>query len=111
MKATKTPRVSGHWLRVNRWCGRTAYLKEVLKKLGIPEVKLDEESYLIDLEEELFNGHVRVIVKDRDVMLAIPPPQRFICHDAIVTATAGQLMGPDFITPTTKAGRTTFRTR
>jgi CRISPR-associated protein Cmr6 len=79
--------------------GRSAYLRETLINIGIPETEVNHYNYLLELEEELFNGHVPAVIKGEPTLLPIPITQRFICHDAVVTATNGQLMGPDFITP------------
>lgn len=91
-----TQKVEEHQLLA---AGRSEYLRELLNKIGIPAAEANRKEYIVELEEELFNGHVPSMLNGESVMLAIPTCQRFICHDAVVIATNGQLMGPDFITP------------
>lgn len=83
--------------------GKEAYLNDILKTNGYIEQALSREE-MLELELELFTGQL----KDERFTAGNPSekgeghiamPQRFICHDAVVTGVKQQLMGSDFITP------------
>jgi CRISPR-associated protein Cmr6 len=78
---------------------KAAYVRALLKSVGVAPDKVDTAGYVENLEEELFNGHVSRGKGKAAIAMPIPIPQRFICHDAFILKTTGQLLGPDFITP------------
>jgi len=71
--------------------GKLAYLIAVLKEIGIAAETVNE-AFVKRLETELFEGQLPGEAQ-------LPMAHRFVCHDAVVVAAEGQLMGTDFITP------------